>query len=90
MSELDEQRRIIDQSDAEIRRAFEKRFSASKKIGAYKKEHGLKTCDPKREEEVVEKNAGMVQDPLLRKYYVRLLRQMMRLSREYQEEANRE
>jgi chorismate mutase/prephenate dehydratase len=63
---------------------FCRRMEAAKMVAKYKQEHGLPVLDASREEEVVSKNAEMVENGELRSYYVTFIRDVMKVSRAYQ------
>ncbi len=85
MSSLEEARKIINEADAKMAELFCKRMRAAEIVGAYKKEHGLKIHDPAREEEVIRRNSELVEDKILREYYVEFLNGCMSLSKAYQD-----
>ena len=84
MTELEKARREIDQADEEIARAFERRMRAAAAVAAYKKENGLPVFDPAREQALIERNGALIPDETLRSYYIRMLKTMMTLSKDYQ------
>ena len=47
-------RKEIDKIDNRIMKLVEKRLDSARKIGIYKKKHGLKIIDKKREKEVLQ------------------------------------
>lgn len=85
MISLEEARKIINETDAQMANLFVKRMNASKEVALYKKQHGLQILDAKREEEVIAKNSKLIEDKEIREYYVNFLKSNMALSREYQE-----
>ncbi len=85
MNKLDEARKIINSVDAKMAELFCERMRAAELVFEYKREHGLKILDEKREAEVVRKNSELVEDATLREYYVSFLKNNMAVSREYQE-----
>ena len=84
MNELEEARRVISETDAAMASLFETRMRAVEQVAAYKKERGLPILDPEREDAVVKAGCARVEDPVLREYYVRFLRDVMATSRAYQ------
>ncbi len=84
MTELEKARREIDLADKEIARAFERRMRAAAAVAAYKKENGLPVFDPAREQALIERNGALIPDEALRSYYIRMLKTMMTLSKDYQ------
>ena len=84
MNDLQKARQIINQTDKEMAKLFEKRMNAVRLVGEYKKEHGLAVSDKAREEEIIEANAKFVSDNELRSYYVSFLRNNIEISKKYQ------
>lgn len=82
---LEELRSELDKADAEIEKNFVKRMEISAKIAAYKEANGLPTYDPEREKKVLEKHAGNVA-PEFREYIKDIWMQLIRISKEYQNE----
>lgn len=85
MSSLEEARKIINEVDSKMAELFVKRMHAAEMVAEYKKEHGLKIFDPVREEEVIRKNSELVEDAVIREYYVNFLKNNMAVSRDYQD-----
>ena len=85
MSLLDDARKIINDVDSNMAELFCQRMRAAEMIAEYKKEHGLKIYDASREEEVVKRNSQLVEDVVLREYYVNFLKNNMAVSRSYQD-----
>ena len=80
---LEEARAVINEVDARMAELFVRRMQAAETVYEYKKENGLPIRDPKREEAVIAKNAALVEDPVLREYYVDFIGHTMSLSRAY-------
>lgn len=83
-SKLDEARKIINETDAEMAALFVKRMRAVETVYEYKKEFGLPILDQKREDAVIEQNSSLVDDAVLKGYYIDYLKQVMSISRAYQ------
>lgn len=83
-NKLEEARKIINETDSQMAELFVKRMRAVETVYDYKKEFGLPIADPKREEAVVEKNSAMIEDPVLKGYYIDYIKHLMSLSRAYQ------
>lgn len=81
---LEKARSIINEVDAQMAELFVKRMRAVETVYEYKKEFGLPILDPKREDAVIEKNAALIGDDVLKGYYIDQLKHMMRVSRAYQ------
>jgi chorismate mutase/prephenate dehydratase len=84
MNLLEEARIEINAVDAEMAKLFERRMRAAEKVAAYKKEMGLPILDPAREAKVIERGASMIEDEVLRGYYIQFLKSNMAISRAYQ------
>lgn len=85
METLDEIRREIDEVDAKIAELFLRRMRAVREVAAYKKERGLPILDEAREEAVLRRNCARVSDDELRGYYFTFQRDVMDISRAYQQ-----
>ena len=83
-NKLEEARRIINEVDSQMAELFVKRMRAAELVSDYKMELGLPILDQKREKEVVEKNSALVDDEVIKKYYIDYLEHLMSLSRAYQ------
>ncbi|MBR2868025.1 MAG: chorismate mutase [Clostridia bacterium] len=81
---LKEAREIINRVDSQMAELFIERMHAAEKVFEYKKEFGLPILDPRREEEVIEKNAALIEDGILKAYYIDFIRDLMSVSRAYQ------
>lgn len=85
MDQLIEAREKINAVDQEMARLFEERMQAVKVIAEYKKAHGLPVYDAQREQAVIERGRGFVQDPEISACYTRFLKDVMDISKQYQE-----
>ena len=83
-NKLEEARKIINEVDAEMAALFVKRMRAAELVYEHKKEFGLPILDQKREDAVIEKNAALVEDEILKGYYIDYLKHLMAVSRAYQ------
>ena len=83
-SKLEEARKVINEVDEQMADLFIKRMQAVKLIYEHKKELGLPILDPKREDAVIEKNSALVEDEILKAYYIDYLKYTMSVSRAYQ------
>lgn len=83
-NKLEDARRVINEVDAEMASLFVKRMRAAEAVYEYKREHGLPILDEKREREVIDRNSSLVEDGVLRGYYVDYQKHLMSLSRAYQ------
>ena len=83
-NKLEEARRIINEADAEMAALFVKRMRAAELVYEHKKEFGLPILDEKREQAVIANNAALVEDEVLKGYYMDFLKHLMSVSRAYQ------
>ena len=81
---LDDARKIINEVDTQMAELFVKRMRAAEMIFQYKKEFGFPILDPIRENAVIEKNAALVEDEVLKGYYIDYIKNVMSISRAYQ------
>ena len=84
MTKLEQARQLINETDVEMARLFEKRMSAARTVAAFKKEHGLPVEDLTREAEILKRNAALITDEDYRSYYVNFLQSVMDLSKQFQ------
>lgn len=84
MTELEKARKIINEVDSEMAKLFVKRMDAVKKVATYKKETGMQVTDIAREEEVIAKNARILENSPYKSYYVNFLRSNMEISKKFQ------
>lgn len=85
MNELEEARKIINQTDEQMAELFARRMEAVRQIAAYKKEKGLPVRDPAREEALIARNRQRITDPETEGAYVGFMRNLMDVSCRYQE-----
>ena len=83
-NKLEEARKTINELDLQMAELFVKRMKAVETVCEHKMEHGLPILDQKREDEVIEKNSALVDDAVLKEYYIDYLKHMMSVSRAYQ------
>ena len=83
-SKLEEARNIINEVDSQMAELFVKRMRAAEMVYEHKKEFGLPILDQKREAAVIEKNSALIEDPVIKEYYIDYLKQLMSISRSYQ------
>ncbi len=84
MNDLQKARRIINETDVEMARLFERRMDAVRLVAAYKKERGLPVEDMGREEEIIKRNTALITDGDYRSYYVNFLQNTISLSKKMQ------
>ena len=80
-SMLDEARKTINEVDSKMAELFVTRMRAVEKVYAHKKKYGLPILDQAREQAVIEKNASLVEDEILKGYYIDYIKNMMSISR---------
>ncbi len=83
-NKLEEARKIINEVDSKMAELFQKRMKAAEMVYEYKKEYGLPILDEKREAAVIEKNADLIEDDVIREYYIDYIKNLMSVSRAYQ------
>ena len=84
MEKLEKARQIVSETDEEIAKLFEKRMQAVREIAEYKKERGLPIFDADREEALLRRNLGYVEDEEIKEFYVPFMRGAMDISKRYQ------
>jgi len=83
-NKLEEARKIINEVDSQMADLFLKRMRAAEMVSDYKKEVGLPILDREREEVVIEKNTALIDDKVIKGYYIDFIRNVMSVSRAYQ------
>lgn len=86
MDLLEQSRAKINEIDAQMAALFEQRMQAVVQVARYKAETGKPVFDAAREQQVVERNAALIQDEALRPYYRAFISQAMAVSSAYQRE----
>ncbi len=81
---IDEARQEIAAVDREMAALFERRMTAAASIAEWKKERGLPVRDKVQEEQVLQRNTRMVQDPEKQGLYLNFLRNVMHCTRQYE------
>lgn len=81
---LNEAREIINRVDSQMAELFAERMRAAEIVFEYKKEFGLPIFDGKREDSVIEKNSVLIDDEIIRSYYIDYIKNLMSISRAYQ------
>lgn len=85
MKSLEESRKNISELDAQIARLFEQRMLECRDVAEFKKEKALPLTDTVREEEIMRANASLISDDTIREYYVNFEREVISLSKKYQQ-----
>ena len=88
MDKLQKARAEIGEIDAEMAKLFCRRMQAVEAVAEYKRERGLPVQDKAREDALVAKNSALIEQDVLREYYVNFQKYTMQLSREYQTRLN--
>lgn len=83
-NKLEEARKIINEVDSQMAELFVKRMRAAELVFEHKKEFGLPILDSKREAAVIEKNSSLIEDEVLKEYYITYIKNLMEISRAYQ------
>ena len=83
-NKLEEARRMINEVDLQMAELFVKRMRAAELVCEHKMEYGLPILDQKREDAVIERNSALVDDVILKGYYIDYLKHLMSVSRAYQ------
>lgn len=83
-NKLEEARRIINEVDAQMAELFVRRMRAAEMVYEHKREYGLPILDREREHAVIEQNAALVEDEVLKGYYIDYQQHLMAVSRAYQ------
>lgn len=85
MDLLQQARKSITQVDTQMAELFVQRMRAAELVAQYKKENGMPILDAEREEAVIRNGAALVEDEVLRGYYIDFMRNTMAVSRKYQQ-----
>ena len=81
---LNEARDIINRVDSEMAKLFVERMRASEMVFEHKKEFGLPVSDSKREEIVIRNNSSVIDDEIIKGYYIDYIKNVMNISCAYQ------
>ncbi len=84
MTELEEQRKIIDEVDTQLVALLEKRMSACEEVGNIKMLNGMKVLDPERERLVIADRVSRVKNPTYHRYIEELFKSILSQSRKLQ------
>lgn len=86
MNGLEEARKTISEADQAIVEAWEKRMNAVRQVAAWKEQHGLPVLDASREQEVLQRNRGHLQDAAYAPQLEALYQMILSQSREFQKQ----
>ncbi len=81
---LEELRKAIDAVDHDMMELFKKRMELSFMVGEYKKTNQLQILDQSREKEILKNRRIELDDESLWPYYEAFIKEIMKLSKEYQ------
>lgn len=85
MNKLDIAREKINEIDKQMSELFCQRMSAAEMVAEYKKEKGLPIFDATRENAIITNNSKKLINPKYADYYINFQRDVMKISRKYQE-----
>lgn len=88
-NDLKKYRAKIDEIDKTIAECFEKRMQIVGEISKFKIEKGIATYDASREQKMKQKNIAYINDVALRKYYLDILDELLKVSKQFQEELKK-
>ena len=83
-NKLDKARKIINEVDSKMAELFVERMRAAEMVYEHKKRFGLPILDQAREHAVIEKNTELIEDDVLKGYYIDYIKNVMSISRAYQ------
>ncbi len=84
MTDLGKLRQIIDEIDRDMTHLFEQRMDAVSRVAEYKANENCPVEDSAREQEMIERNRGLIQNEAYRPHYTRFLQSVMAESKAYQ------
>lgn len=84
---LDQDRKKIDEIDQQLVKLFEARFKVVEDVIDYKIENHLPILDQGRENVILEKNCNRIENDDIRPYFEKWYREMLKLSKEYQQQV---
>lgn len=85
MKSLEDCRKAIGEIDARAAELFEQRMLECRSVAEFKRAHALPVEDSAREEQLLRRNASLISDDTIREYYVSFEREVIALSKKYQE-----
>lgn len=86
MNKLEQARVTIDEIDQQIASLFKTRMLAVMDVLEFKKSNHLPILDSKREAEMITRNVKRFDSKELEPYYEQLLKTILEISRQYQED----
>ena len=88
MDRLEEEREKISEIDRKMAELFLRRMESVREIALYKQERGLPVYDPAREQQIIARNGSLIDDELLRGYYLSFYENILGVSKKYQHRLN--
>lgn len=85
---LEQQRQQIDQIDRELVRLFEARMHVVQEVAQIKSKHHLPILDAQREKQVITKVQGYLANPEFEDALADFYTELMRISRQHQQQWN--
>lgn len=86
---MEELRKMIDETDREITKLFEKRMNIVSQVAKYKKENNVPLTHTTREQQVIDKNIAVLENKDLAPYLKEFYLSLMDISKKYQTELNK-
>ncbi len=83
--DLEEARKEIMRLDTEMAGLFVRRMEAVRVIASWKKERGIPIEDKAQEEKIIEAHGREIPSEDLRPFYVRFLKDVIKVSKEWQQ-----
>ncbi len=90
MTRLDNDRKKIDEIDAQIAKLFEERFQTVRDVIDYKIQNRLPILNSDREKEITDKNVKRIQDDDVKPYFEAWYNDLLALSKEFQRQIQDE
>ena len=84
MDKLTEARHKIEEIDREMAKLFIKRMECSEMIAEYKSANGIPILDTGRENELIKRNEGYIENERLKPFYNDFMKSVLNISKQYQ------
>jgi prephenate dehydratase len=84
MMDIEKLKEEIHKADKDLADAFLRRMEAVKGIAEYKKAHGISAEDTIHDQPIVDSDAGFIEDPEIRSYFVPFLKSALKASKTLQ------
>ena len=82
--DLEEARKVIEETDKEMAELFERRMDAVRDVAGYKTERGLQVEDKDRETALIKELSDLIKDEELKPFYVQFLQNNIDVSKRWQ------